>query len=146
MARYPYAIGAGHDAASLTVIEDFMRFPPIGTPVPLPPVRTKVKRGTVRYDGARVVYWRWTGIPRADFNLFIDTYLGGFDAHSAAVTICTRERNDGFGTYNAYLQQPQIDVDYKRTTGGMVVELSIEFHIRAAIGAYDSGFDAGYEV
>ena len=139
MAVYQYSIGLGHDAASLTNVEDLVSHAPQAQPLKRGSVRRRTLNQATVFNGTVSIEWSWSAISRADFDTLL-TYLGSdLTVCSAEVTITTRSPLDTWSTYNAIMINPQAGDDWERAIGGhgAAEPLTIEFVIIGAADGYD---------
>lgn len=139
MLLYPnLKIAANHDAiGSMVSIETITRIAPRSSPVPRPPVESRMQSGVLVRDGILRVTWTWASLQRSLLDTLVTTYLGSYDTDSANVTIRTLKRNGAYGTYNAVLYLPTPDGDtfgsYRLATTTKVVDLELVFAELTAI-------------
>lgn len=135
MGFYEYALKAGSSAATLDNIEDTFisilnsprHYPPTAELVPLGSEVTITLDQQAHIDGTPVVRWHWAVLPYAAFAHLMNTYLGGFTTASAAVSIRTRNEQNGYSNYNAVMVRPMPEQDYRRGRNGWIMDLTITF-------------------
>lgn len=138
-----YEIAAGWSQSTRSNIEDLFQsayqrpfqFTLSSQPVPDGNSALVTMDGQTHWDGTPVIVWAFPILPYAAFSALITKALGGFTADSAQVSIKTRNDQNGYGTYNAWLQKPQPGISYQvryRNDGSWIVDLRLTFRIVAA--------------
>src|SRR3990167_2190704 len=87
------------------------------------------------WDGTPVIQWLISIIPYAGFSALITKALGGFTVDSGQVSIRTRNEQNGYGTWNAWMSKPQPGIDYRTrytNSGVFATELIITHRIVAS--------------
>lgn len=146
-------ISVGHDNFSgLVPIETYFAFPPRVQLVPKGAVSRVMDDGTRRHDGFKNISWDWGIVNDSEVDAFVLAIAGSWDVETVAVTIQTLERGATYTPYNATMYVPTATTDY--SPGGDYTPetttkdsaLRVKFVNLIPIGAYDSGFDYGFQV
>ena len=138
-----YEIAAGWSQATRSNIEDLIRdayqrpftFTLSSQPVPDGNAAIVTSDQQTHWDGTPVITWLFSVLPYAGFSAILTKALGGFTVDSAQVSIRTRNDQNGYGTWNAWMAKPQPGIDYttRYTNGGVfIVGLTITHRIVAA--------------
>ena len=142
MPECSFAIAVGHDAASPANVETIVSEPPHVMPAQLAsysgPVKRMLRSGATRRDGFISHRWTWDYMSRTDFNALITALFGGFTVSSAAVTIVTLNEAGNYAAFNAYVDKPVPDEDYRIADAGggyWLLDVVLRFNNLQAISA-----------
>lgn len=87
----------------------------------------------VTYTGVIVVRWNFSVLPFTHLATLVNTFIGSFTTHSAAVTITTRDADNTFSNFNAVMVLPRAGQDYTRAKANYIRDLNITFRDLVAI-------------
>ncbi len=150
MPECSFAIAPGWNVNSPPNVETIVTHPPHVLPdqrVPyLGPVVTRLGSLAVRRDGAIGHFWSWDFLSTADFNLLMSYLFGSRLVASVEATIITIDEFGNYTSFNALAEKPQPGEHYSISPGGWIRELRVPFVIVSGLGAFDAGFDSGFEV
>lgn len=135
-----YEIASGWSQATRSNVEDLIRdafqrpytFSLQTQPVPDGNTALVTLDGATHWDGTPIITWVFSLLPYAGLSAILTKALGGFTSDSGQVSIKTRNDQNGYGTYNAYLAKPQPGIDYtiRNGVGSLyIVALTLTFRI-----------------